>query len=594
MKQALLRLILIAMTALAGLLASRPEVLAADETPGMTVWGQVYVNRKPAPVGTEVKVSYGQTLCATAFVTEGESSIVGSPISIYTVDLPARPSGPCGGPGQTLTLNVDGFEGGGAVNWGAGARLRQNVFVGNSEFYAPIDLISATISAGDSLAGEGKVSIRAEGRECATANAVPIGNGVLAIEDVPIWTNSVSGTEACARVGSLLDFFLDGRKLDVLLGWGSLGAPNNNGEHFVMLGTNPGGALIHGGIFINEEPAAAGTRVQAVVGDVVCGESVLEEVDPSLYNYTGSGTFLTPVGGIASGSPACVVGAKVRFRINDDWVNETIELDGRSVIPARLTVGESDFLPIGGEVIPADASGLPMSGTLTVMKDGVECGSAPVIENEFGKHLFTDLIARCGTQDVHNLQFFFDHRPLSVTYTGEFVAGIVAPASIQYVNVNDTSEAMYVMGNAFVNGQPALPGTRIDALVGDTICGQTSVRANEDDPFAEKGRYWLEIDSAQRRDSCGVEGAHLTFRVDGLSSNETISWQGEDSLEGLHLTVGGPIVTGHFPVNAPNTGSGARASGGLTLGFAALALMAGGLALLLVPAAFSQRRSRRR
>jgi len=535
---------LLALVALGPGLGSRLDATATDETPGMTVWGQVYINGEVAPAGTEVQVTFGDTVCATTSVTEGKSFITGAPTTVYSVDLPARASGPCGGPDQWLNLSVDGQNGGASVEWEAGARLRQNVIVGTGVFdpmYSPFDLLSAAIVGGERLGGEGNVTIRAGGIGCVTVKAVPIGHGVTAIEDVPIWANSLSMPDGCALMSAPLEFFRDGKKLEVLLGWTTFGLFGANGEHFLILGANPGGMLIDGRLLIDGEPAPAGTKIEAVVDGVVCGEDVLQAVSPSLYPYAGSGTFVMPVGGTAGAKARCTEGAEMRFRVGDDWANETVEIASSGVVRTRLTVGDSDFIPIGGEVT-GDGGGLPLSGTLTVMKDGVECGRAPVTQNEFGKHLFTDLIARCGTQDVREMQFFLNRRPLSVTYAGEPVPGVVSPAGIQYVTLSDASGAMFLDGEVFVDGRVAQGGTRLQAFVGDAVCGETSVQlpGDKSELFRqEEGHYWLPVDSDLRRAGCGVEGSEVTFRIDGRQANETISWRaGSGDPEDLRLTVG--------------------------------------------------------
>jgi hypothetical protein len=115
----------IALLALGAGLGTRADDVAAAEPAGMSVSGQVFIDGKPAPAGTQIKVTYGDTLCATATVFEGRSFITGAPNAQYSVDLPATASGPCGGPGQWLSLDIGGQNGGAAVEWRAGAHLHR-------------------------------------------------------------------------------------------------------------------------------------------------------------------------------------------------------------------------------------------------------------------------------------------------------------------------------------------------------------------------------------------------------------------------------------------------------------------------------------
>jgi hypothetical protein len=147
----------------------------------------------------------------------------------------------------------------------------------------------------------------------------------------------------------------------------------------------------------------------------------------------------------------------------------------------------------------------------------------------------------CGTDDVTEMEFFLDRRPLELVYAGGPVAGIVPPAGIMYVQLSDTSEAVGLAGKVFVDGQVAKAGTRVQALAGDVVCGETSVEARDEGSilFPEDGRYWLLIDGDARREGCGAVGRQFTFRIDGRPANETVDWDPKAPYGGaVRLTVG--------------------------------------------------------
>lgn len=95
------------------------------------------------------------------------------------------------------------------------------------------------------------------------------------------------------------------------------------------------------------------------------------------------------------------------------------------------------------------------------------------------------------------------------------------------------------VGSVTVNGQPAAAGTTIEARIGATTCGVTTV-------FLASGqaRYALDspaLDPAQFP-ACGTDGATVTFFVGGQQANETGSWANYQ-LNTVNLTVSAQVPT---------------------------------------------------
>src|SRR5512143_2363667 len=78
------------------------------------------------------------------------------------------------------------------------------------------------------------------------------------------------------------------------------------------------------------------------------------------------------------------------------------------------------------------------------------------------------------------------------------------------------------VGNVTVNGVPATAGTTIEARIGSTTCGTTSVFMS-----GSEARYVLDspaLDPAANP-NCGTDGAAVTFYVAGQKANESGSWK---------------------------------------------------------------------
>lgn len=116
------------------------------------------------------------------------------------------------------------------------------------------------------------------------------------------------------------------------------------------------------------------------------------------------------------------------------------------------------------------------------------------------------------------------------------------------------------VGSVTVNGQQAAAGTTIEARIGNTTCGTTTV-------FMASGqaRYALDspaLDPAQFP-ACGTDGAVVTFFVGGQQANETGSWANYQ-LNTVNLTVTAqtPTTPGASPTATPRPPVAGNASGG--------------------------------
>jgi hypothetical protein len=96
-----------------------------------------------------------------------------------------------------------------------------------------------------------------------------------------------------------------------------------------------------------------------------------------------------------------------------------------------------------------------------------------------------------------------------------------------------------VFGTVTIEGRPAPLGTRVQAVLGDRLCGEGVVRfVNEALPEG----YVVDVAAATTTQGCGVNGARITFLVGGVRANETAVFEA-GSFVRLDLTVSGPAAT---------------------------------------------------
>lgn len=140
-------------------------------------------------------------------------------------------------------------------------------------------------------------------------------------------------------------------------------------------------------------------------------------------------------------------------------------------------------------------------------------------------------------------------------------------------------------GTVLVNGQPATAGTTVEAKIGSTTCGVTTV-------FSQGGNANYVLDSPAldpgANPNCGTEDAAVAFYVGGQKANETGSWKNYQ-LNNLNLTVttatATPATASPTP-KGPVVGSGVASTGSSSssswmfaiLGLGALAFGATGIA----------------
>lgn len=92
-------------------------------------------------------------------------------------------------------------------------------------------------------------------------------------------------------------------------------------------------------------------------------------------------------------------------------------------------------------------------------------------------------------------------------------AAHAAPAAAQFGPVTPPAR---VFGNVSVAGRPA-PGATVVALIGSSVCGTTTAAAD--------GSYQVDVRSAAVQAGCGVDGAVVTFSINGRPARETVVYQ---------------------------------------------------------------------
>lgn len=171
-------------------------------------------------------------------------------------------------------------------------------------------------------------------------------------------------------------------------------------------------------------------------------------------------------------------------------------------------------------------------------------------------------------------------RSLTATVAGFVLAGAVAmlAASAAFADSPPAPPSRFV-GTVTVNGTPATAGTAIEAHIGSTTCGVTSV-------FLASGQSRYTLDSPAldpgATPNCGTDGASVTFWVGGVQANETGAWHSYQ-LNTVNLTVSSAAATPTAvatPTTAapsttpigPATGSGVGSTGSSSTVWLAAAL----------------------
>jgi len=162
-------------------------------------------------------------------------------------------------------------------------------------------------------------------------------------------------------------------------------------------------------------------------------------------------------------------------------------------------------------------------------------------------------------------------RSLTATVAGFVLAGAVAMLAVSaaFADSPPAPPSRFV-GSVTVNGTPATAGTSIEAHIGSTTCGVTSV-------FLASGQSRYTLDSPAldpgATPNCGTDGASVTFWVGGVQANETGAWHSYQ-LNTVNLTVSSAAATPTTtavatPTKAapsvtpigPSTGSGVASTG---------------------------------
>jgi hypothetical protein len=118
------------------------------------------------------------------------------------------------------------------------------------------------------------------------------------------------------------------------------------------------------------------------------------------------------------------------------------------------------------------------------------------------------------------------------------------------------------VGNVTVNGAPATAGTTIEAKIGSTTCGTTTVFIS-----GSEARYVLDSPALDpgANPNCGTDGAAVTFFVGGQKANETGSWKNYQlNTVNLSVTPAATTPSGTAPTvtatpRAPSTGNSGAA-----------------------------------
>ena len=103
-------------------------------------------------------------------------------------------------------------------------------------------------------------------------------------------------------------------------------------------------------------------------------------------------------------------------------------------------------------------------------------------------------------------------------------------------------------GSVWKDGAPLPSGARVEALVGEKVCGEAIICG------LRESRYSMWVASAEEEEGCGEEGSEVRFRIDGAMANQTAEWHDGDSAA-ADLFVGPDLAVfeGSVSVYRPDT-----------------------------------------
>jgi hypothetical protein len=152
--------------------------------------------------------------------------------------------------------------------------------------------------------------------------------------------------------------------------------------------------------------------------------------------------------------------------------------------------------------------------------------------------------------------------------------GIVLAALLPALASNAAGSVAIFKGAVFIDSAGAPVGTKVEALVGSTVCAEVkTVPSPVDTGFASI--YNLAVLSATDKSGCGTEGARVTFRVNGRPANGSVEWHAAPAVSltdlvpdypAFDLVVGPPVfvLAGYVKGANPPSGSSIRAFVGNT------------------------------
>ena len=155
------------------------------------------------------------------------------------------------------------------------------------------------------------------------------------------------------------------------------------------------------------------------------------------------------------------------------------------------------------------------------------------------------------------------------------VVAVISSMLVASVSAQPPTPPNRFFGKATQGGAAAAAGTQVSAMVGTTVCGQTTVKADSS--------YVLDVVSSGQTAGCGTEGASVSFTVGGNPAG-TGTWSSGKftsmDLAGQAAPTAAPVTPAPVtPTPKVVTGTGGYLDSG---GTAWWVYMAAGLGLLLL------------
>ena len=151
----------------------------------------------------------------------------------------------------------------------------------------------------------------------------------------------------------------------------------------------------------------------------------------------------------------------------------------------------------------------------------------------------------CGAEGADVLLWAYTDTTLYAMATADWPGdGVRAAFDVEFASAKPEGASMPVTeayGTVVdANGDTPPPGTPVEAFIGEAVCGVSEIRR-----YGDEDGFLIIISGVELIPAC-TEGAEVTFRVGGVTANETIVHNlnagGDDVYDAVRLTIDGTVA----------------------------------------------------